>query len=286
MCCTKSSFDSLKAYLTKLGHGAANVTLGIPRLREIVMTASQKPKTPSMSMKVKRGVQLQDVESFCKRASRITLSQVVDEVIVKERLKVGTGARQTEFTVEIKFFPKEEYGSEYDVDPADILATFAVKFPLTLKKELQNEMRKLDADLKGQISNLGKGKKVRTRDGNGVEDDPDEEAPSRRRDADDDSDAEEGNADDEKRSRQRKEQVSYESEEESNQDEDIGDEAIEAAYAEESIQDADQSRRSREARTQISAVSNHFHRNLNHATSFNFNESHCVFKLEASHLIV
>ncbi|OBZ76821.1 DNA-directed RNA polymerase I subunit rpa1 [Grifola frondosa] len=34
------------------GHGAANVTLGIPRLREIVMTASTKPKTPSMTMKL------------------------------------------------------------------------------------------------------------------------------------------------------------------------------------------------------------------------------------------
>ncbi|KAH7908069.1 hypothetical protein BJ138DRAFT_406433 [Hygrophoropsis aurantiaca] len=32
------------------GHGAANVALGIPRLPEIVMTASQKPKTPSMTI--------------------------------------------------------------------------------------------------------------------------------------------------------------------------------------------------------------------------------------------
>lgn len=28
------------------GHGAANVTLGIPRLREIIMSASKVPKTP------------------------------------------------------------------------------------------------------------------------------------------------------------------------------------------------------------------------------------------------
>ena len=30
------------------GHGGANVTLGIPRLREILMTATDKLKTPSM----------------------------------------------------------------------------------------------------------------------------------------------------------------------------------------------------------------------------------------------
>lgn len=277
MCYTENS-KSLKSNLTNLGHGAANVTLGIPRLREIVMTASQKPKTPSMSMKVKRGVQLQDIKSFCKRASRVTLSQVVDEVIVKEKLKPGTG---TEFTIEIKFFPKEEYAEEYDVDPADILTIFAVKFPLTLKKEIQSEMRKLDADLKSQIADLGKGKKVRAQDGEGAEDDADEEAPTRRKNADDESDAEEGNADDEKRTRQRKEQVSYESEEDSQDEEAFDDAAIEAAYAEESDQEAVP-----EEAGQSKAISDLFHRNLNHATSFDFNESHCVFTLEASHLFV
>jgi DNA-directed RNA polymerase I subunit RPA1 len=30
------------------GHGGANVTLGIPRLREIIMTGGTKIKTPSM----------------------------------------------------------------------------------------------------------------------------------------------------------------------------------------------------------------------------------------------
>ena len=35
------------------GHGGANVTLGIPRLREIIMTASQKPKTPFMTVPLK-----------------------------------------------------------------------------------------------------------------------------------------------------------------------------------------------------------------------------------------
>jgi DNA-directed RNA polymerase I subunit RPA1 len=32
------------------GHGAANVTLGIPRLRELLMTASKNLKTPNMTL--------------------------------------------------------------------------------------------------------------------------------------------------------------------------------------------------------------------------------------------
>ncbi len=35
------------------GHGGANVTLGIPRLREIIMSASRKPQTPSMTIPLK-----------------------------------------------------------------------------------------------------------------------------------------------------------------------------------------------------------------------------------------
>ena len=34
------------------GHGGVNMTLGIPRLREILMTASEKIKTPSMTIKL------------------------------------------------------------------------------------------------------------------------------------------------------------------------------------------------------------------------------------------
>ena len=37
------------------GHGGANVTLGIPRMREIIMTASDHIKTPSMALPLKPG---------------------------------------------------------------------------------------------------------------------------------------------------------------------------------------------------------------------------------------
>lgn len=38
------------------GHGGANVTLGIPRLREILMTASENIKTPIMQVHFKPDV--------------------------------------------------------------------------------------------------------------------------------------------------------------------------------------------------------------------------------------
>jgi DNA-directed RNA polymerase I subunit RPA1 len=38
------------------GHGGANVTLGIPRLREILMTASENIKTPMMTLPLKTDI--------------------------------------------------------------------------------------------------------------------------------------------------------------------------------------------------------------------------------------
>jgi hypothetical protein len=269
------------------GHGAANVTLGIPRLREIVMTASQKPKTPSMTMTVRPGISLSDVDAFCKKASRLVLSQIVDSVTVKERLAVDGDARRTEFIIDIAFFPREEYEAEYDVEPSEILSTFATKFPLILKKEIQTDMKKLDADLRNQISELGKGKAVRDRTSTrGGEEGDDEEVSGGDKGDDDNSEAGDGDAGDAKRLRQKKEQTSYESDEE----EDLGaydDDAIEAVFAErEESNEAgggeDEGSQVDALQDQAATVTDLFKGNFSHATEFSFRESGCNIQLQVT----
>jgi hypothetical protein len=274
------------------GHGAANVTLGIPRLREIVMTASQKPKTPSMTIAVKKGASQSDVDIFCKRASRLTLSQVIDTVTVKERLTVTGESRHTEFTVHISFFPRKEYEEEHDVEPSEILASFATKFPLLLKREMTIEMKKLDADLKSQIADLGKGKKVSTRSGEAGDDDGDPDADVDEDAAgpgkDDESEAGDGDADDAKRARQKKQHASYESDEDVEDDEEMGeydDDVIEAAYAssEEAGDDAHgKEKEPSELEEQLATVADLFEGNFPFGKDFTFNESGCMFKIEVS----
>ncbi|KAF8812281.1 beta and beta-prime subunits of DNA dependent RNA-polymerase [Phlegmacium glaucopus] len=267
------------------GHGAANVTLGIPRLREIVMTASQKPKTPSMTMKVRRGISPHDISLFCKRASRITLSQIIDNVLVHEQLRVEDGARRTQFTVNITFYPKHEYQEEHDLQPAEILAAFGVKFPLTLKKEIVNEMKKLDADLKSQMAQLGQGKKVRSKEGEA--DDEEDTETSRKKNADEESEAGDGDADEVKRSKQKKQQATYDSDDEDDGEEDkpYDDAAIEAANAsgDEHLDEASLKKpKSTSFKSLVDRVSGLFQRHLQHAIAFDFDESQCTFTLEAS----
>eukprot|EP00002_Diphylleia_rotans_P012997 TRINITY_DN2531_c0_g1_i4.p1 TRINITY_DN2531_c0_g1~~TRINITY_DN2531_c0_g1_i4.p1 ORF type:complete len:1671 (+),score=368.10 TRINITY_DN2531_c0_g1_i4:68-5080(+) len=67
------------------GHGAANVTLGIPRLREIIMTASDHIKTPLMRFPMLPGKSLADAEAVCQKLQRVTMPEVVDEIVVIEQ---------------------------------------------------------------------------------------------------------------------------------------------------------------------------------------------------------
>ncbi|KAJ7228454.1 hypothetical protein GGX14DRAFT_413252 [Mycena pura] len=266
------------------GHGAANVTLGIPRLREIVMMASQKPKTPSMTMIVRPDIAPEDVDTFCKRASRVTLAQVVENITVRERLVVEGEARRTQFMVDLTLFPKKEYVSEYDIDPVEILGCFSTKFPLKLKKEMQAEMKKLDADLKSQIKELGQGKKTKAAEqGDGEEDESDESvAKSKKRDDDEASEAGDGDADDEKRARQKKQQATYEEDDDEAEEEAFNDDDIEAAYASDTPPEVLKKAQKTKGLSvkRISEVTDAFTKNLHHATSFSFDESSCSFQLE------
>ena len=60
------------------GHGAVNVTLGIPRLREIIMTGSRTIATPMMTLPLIPSVTTESAERLMKKLHRISLSELLD----------------------------------------------------------------------------------------------------------------------------------------------------------------------------------------------------------------
>lgn len=280
------------------GHGAANVTLGIPRLREIVMTASRVPKTPSMTITIAKGVSVDQADAFARRASRVTLSQVVDKVTVVERLAVNNQARRKQFTIDIVFYPEEEYRAEFEVSPSQLVGAFGTRFPVILKHEIQVEMRKLAADLKSQIAELGKGRPAPMgEEGTSAaavvgEEDADAEEPPPRRDDDEDSEVGDGDASREKRHRQKQQQTSYESDEDEDEDKD-GDvnfepleEGLEAEHTSRAVGAAveleKQPRRRGGLKEAVRRAEQAFLENFSNATAFKFTSSGCKIELEVS----
>ena len=60
------------------GRGEMNVTLGIPRLREILMTASQKILTPVMTCPLRNGKTREDAERLAAKLRRILFSDLIE----------------------------------------------------------------------------------------------------------------------------------------------------------------------------------------------------------------
>ena len=129
------------------GHAAKNVTLGIPRLREIVMTASAKISTPTMTLKLNEELSESDGQMFAKGISKLSLAEVIDEVTVEER--VGSeGEYSKTYDVTINLYPAEEYMQEYAITIDRVDATLRREFIPLLEKLIGKELKKKAKDSK------------------------------------------------------------------------------------------------------------------------------------------
>ena len=135
------------------GHSAKNVTLGIPRLREIVMTASAKISTPAMTLYPHAELSKEDMERFAKSISRLPLSAVIDRVSVTEKL--GTGVAHSEaktYRIRLDFYPSEEYCKEYAIRVKDVVDAIELKFIPRLQKTIRADLKKKGMESKSLAS--------------------------------------------------------------------------------------------------------------------------------------
>ena len=65
------------------GYGEMNVTLGIPRLREILMTSKESIKTPTMDIPVLPSVSFKEAEQLQKQMTKVTLDMVSTFIFLK-----------------------------------------------------------------------------------------------------------------------------------------------------------------------------------------------------------
>jgi DNA-directed RNA polymerase I subunit RPA1 len=88
------------------GHGGANVTLGIPRLREIIMTASATLKTPIMEVPLAAGSSRADAERIASTLNRLTLTSYISSATCRESMAVhSAGASTRLYTVRLNILP-------------------------------------------------------------------------------------------------------------------------------------------------------------------------------------
>jgi DNA-directed RNA polymerase I subunit RPA1 len=200
------------------GHSTKNVTLGIPRLREIVMTASTHIMTPTMRVEVIEEISEEAGERFAKGISRLSIAEVLDKLQIRESISSRDGHEKAKiYDIQMDFFPAEEYAKEYAITIKDVLVALQTKFVPKLTKLTRAELKKRE-DEKTLKSYSAAQPEI------GVSVGTIEEAPrGPERDGGDDA-ADEDNEDDEddaKRGRSglnRSNQISYEAPDEDDQD--------------------------------------------------------------------
>jgi len=118
------------------GRGEMNVTLGIPRLKEILMTASKKIGTPSMEIPFHPKVSERKAEKLKKMLAKLKLSDVLEYIKVTEML-VLQPERLNVYKLEMRFLPHELYEEEFATSPRRILAHVEQKFITELLLEIK-----------------------------------------------------------------------------------------------------------------------------------------------------
>ncbi|RMZ77869.1 hypothetical protein DV738_g4098, partial [Chaetothyriales sp. CBS 135597] len=129
------------------GHSAKNVTLGIPRLREIIMTASAKIMTPNMTVKPIEELTTDQATTFAKKLSKLSLADVVKDLSVTERSDGGAGyENQRLYDINIEFYDSNEYAQEYAITSSDVLKSLETKFMPLLDRLIKVEIKKKGDD--------------------------------------------------------------------------------------------------------------------------------------------
>uniref|UniRef100_A0A8D8YI58 DNA-directed RNA polymerase subunit n=2 Tax=Cacopsylla melanoneura TaxID=428564 RepID=A0A8D8YI58_9HEMI len=111
------------------GRGDMNVTLGIPRLREILMMASKNIKTPSMEIPFLEDLPKVEkkAERLSKSMTRVTVADVLEKVRVREWLEL-TPEPHMNYEMKFSFIPPHMYKHTSTVKPATIVNHFENKF--------------------------------------------------------------------------------------------------------------------------------------------------------------
>jgi len=142
------------------GHSAKNVTLGIPRLREIVMTAAKNIATPTMTLRLNEEISLDEAKQFAKGISRLSLAEVLDKVTVMESRRPGVAYEDAKiYEVRLDFFPAEEYTKEYAITIDDVINTIETRFLPHLQAMTRKELKK-----RGDEKSLRAGDKAKSSD--------------------------------------------------------------------------------------------------------------------------
>lgn len=139
------------------GHGGANVTLGIPRLREILMTASRVPKTPTMLLPLLASSGVTTAKSIARGLSRVTLSDLLHHsggIQVTERFSRDGGIWNRQYEIKLSFEPHDLIHKAFGLSFNRIVKVVELALMKKLNALLHAEQKKSGDKKDGRQDNM------------------------------------------------------------------------------------------------------------------------------------
>ena len=188
------------------GHGGANVTLGIPRLREILMTSEKNIKTPIMTLPVKSKNE-EDVKKLARKFENYKLIDIVKQIKMKQSIKFSTNRegdvihdKMRNYEIEMELESQDNICEYFGYTPEELLMILKAQFIPTLAKSISRHMKSSNKKAEISINKVG--------DGTGSEDeatDTEKYETKKKSKKNDDDDDEEGDNEEESESEERDE---------------------------------------------------------------------------------
>eukprot|EP00897_Mesotaenium_endlicherianum_P000548 jgi/Mesen1/10494/ME000083S09995 len=126
------------------GRGEANVTLGIPRLREILMTAARVIATPVMECPLLPGVLRATAEQLASKLQRLTLAELMQSIRITEHPSLdlpGVGNTRT-YAIAIHFYAPHRYPRHLGIAFEDLEGAFRTGFVPRIQLALKRALAK------------------------------------------------------------------------------------------------------------------------------------------------
>jgi DNA-directed RNA polymerase I subunit RPA1 len=124
------------------GRGDLNVTLGIPRLREILMTGGKNLETPSMRIALVDRKNAAMADKVSRALSRVLLVDVLHGITVDESLHYGAGAWSRRYKVRLQLQAEAEHADRCSRHAVlqSILGRASANFATTLLETIHAEL--------------------------------------------------------------------------------------------------------------------------------------------------
>ncbi|TYZ59332.1 hypothetical protein PybrP1_008512 [[Pythium] brassicae (nom. inval.)] len=129
------------------GHGAANVTLGIPRLREIIMTASEKMSTPMMTIPLLAHVPAARAHEVEQRLNQVALAELLSNergVAVRDEFVPSENGILwvRDYTIRLTLFKLKQIKRAFGLSADDVFGAVGKNFIGKLLSFISREMKK------------------------------------------------------------------------------------------------------------------------------------------------